>query len=211
MAPNDDLERVLASPSGAVFVGPHLGNWEAGLMGLPFTGLAPLYGIAKPAKNRPLSRHVQRQRERTGTWILGRHGAFSKSVRVLRAGAYLAMVTDQRARINPVIVPFFGRPAWTEQAPAVLLLRRKVPLVIGACLALEGRRFELVFTRTLWPDDWAGRSVAAVTTEIMQTMEELIRAHPEQYVWIHDRYYKAPAELPPEAEGARSAARGLRP
>lgn len=186
------LQRVFESPAGAVVVCPHLGNWEAALTGLPFQGFEPLYGIARAPKNRPLARFLQAQRERNGTWILERHGAFRKSVRILRDGGYLAMVPDQRARINPVIVPFFGRPAKCEQAPALLLLRSKVPIVVGFCRPLEGRRFRLELKRIFWPEDWKGSDIETVSGAIFGALEELIRANPELYLWLHDRYYKMP-------------------
>ncbi len=198
-----ELERVFARSSGAVFVSPHLGNWEAALLAIPGLGFDPAYAVSRPPKNRPLSRYMQSQREKTGTWLLGRHGAFKRAMRVVRGGGYVAMLTDQRARIAPVVVPVFGRPAHTEQGPALLLLRCKVPIAIGACLALENRRFRIRIPYVLWPEDWAGAEPAAITAAVVAAMEELIRANPEQYVWIHDRYYKAPPfPAPPDASEA---------
>jgi KDO2-lipid IV(A) lauroyltransferase len=191
-----DVERVKGSGRGAVLVCPHLGAWQAAAAVMPLLGFDPLYMISRPSKNRLLSRHFQRSIERRGLWLLPRHGALRPALRVLRAGGTVAMAPDQRARINPVIAPVFGRPAKTEQGPALFMRRLNVPVVPMACFHTEkgakGDRFELVIPTVLWPEDYSGHSSAELTAIINLELERLILRHPEQYMWIHDRFRGAP-------------------
>ena len=196
-----DIERLQSSQRGALIVTPHLGNWEAAALMLPQMGFRPLYLVVRPQRNLPISRHVQRARESSGAWTIARHGALVRTKQVLRAGGFVAVMPDQRARIAPVVAPFFGRPAHTEQGPAVLARGLKVPILIAACLHDGAGRFKIEIARVFWPEDLAGRSVVEITTAINAELESLIRRYPEQYVWVHDRYYKAPPFEPePAAE-----------
>jgi len=194
-----DVERVKSSGRGAVLIIPHLGAWQAAAAVMPRLGFDPLYMISRPSKNRLLSRHFQRSIERRGLWLLPRHGALRPAIKVLRAGGTVAMAPDQRARINPVIAPVFGRPAKTEQGPAMFMRRLNVPVVPMACFHTESDdRFELVIPTVLWPEDHCGLSTEETTAIINRELERLILRHPEQYMWIHDRYRGAPEALPVE-------------
>jgi KDO2-lipid IV(A) lauroyltransferase len=91
------------------------------------------------------------------------------------------------------VAPFFGRPAHCERAVAVFARRLGVPVVFGACYRTERRwHYRMVFTEVLRPEDLAGLSPEAVTTRINAELERMIRACPEQYFWLHDRYRGAP-------------------
>src|SRR5688572_22880013 len=59
-----EARSALAARRGLLIAAPHLGNWEVPLALLPSLGLHPVYGVAKPPKNRFLSRALQQSRER---------------------------------------------------------------------------------------------------------------------------------------------------
>jgi len=216
------LERVLAhievhmSPAaravfdehrGCLFVGAHLGNWELALTALVACGVHPVYGVAKPPRNRSLSRALQRSRERHGVRILSRKGAMAAAPAVLKAGGVMGMVLDQRTSGRALLAPFFGRLARCERAPGVLLKRQRVPIVMANCLMTERPlHFRLELSTVLEPAEWGARPVEEIVARINQEFERTIRADPEQYVWIHDRYRDTPRTL--EAGAAPRMARG---
>jgi KDO2-lipid IV(A) lauroyltransferase len=188
-----------AARRGVLIASPHLGNWEAPLALLQNLGLHPAYGIAKPPKNRFLSKALQASRERRGVRILSRKGAMAAAPAILKAGGTIAMVIDQRTSGRALLVPFFGRLARCERAPAVLLKRQRVPIVLASCLC--GPRplhFRLTFDEVLEPETWARAEVEEIVLRINQGFERAIRAHPEQYIWIHDRYKDTPLVRPAE-------------
>ena len=59
---SDDAKKVIDSKRGSILATPHVGDWETGSGVLPWLGFDPLYGFAKPPRNRPLSAHIQRRR-----------------------------------------------------------------------------------------------------------------------------------------------------
>lgn len=195
-----EARAVFEAHRGCLLASAHVGNWEAPLAILPRLGLAPVYAVAKPPKNRALSRALQASRELRGVRMLSRKGAMGAAPAILKAGGTIALVIDQRTSGRALLVPFFGRLARCERAPAVLLKRQRVPIVVTACL--QGARplhYRLCFGEVLHPDEWARAEVEAIVQRVNQGLERLIRAHPEQYVWIHDRYRDTPRELPPGA------------
>jgi len=206
-----EARAAFAARRGLLLATPHLGNWEAALGALPRLGLAPVYAVAKPPKNRFLSRSLQASREGRGVRILSRKGAMADAPAILKAGGTLALVIDQRTSGRALLAPFFGRLARCERAPAVLLKRQRVPIVLSACLETGvPLRYHLVFGEVLQPEVWARAEVEEIVQRVNEGFERLIRAHPEQYIWIHDRYRDTPRELAPGAE-PRLARRGLPP
>lgn len=203
----DEVRRVLASGSGCVLVTAHIGNWEVGTLVAPWFGFDPLYAVAKPVKNRPMSRYLQRSREERGVRLLPRRGAMQDAPKVIRGGGYLAMLLDQRARKRPVLAPFFGRPARCDRSAGVLLRRLGVPLVFFALTTTERPlHYRGEFFGVLWPEELAGLDPVAIATRVNAIFERMIAKHPDQYFWLHDRYRDTPLRFEEAEERLESAA-----
>ncbi len=178
---------------GSILICPHLGDWEAAIAFLPRLGFNPLYAIARPPRNQPLSRYLQRTRESRGIRILPRRGGIQLASQVVEAGGVLCLLIDQRARDRGVLAPFFGRMALCDRSAGVLLKRLKVPIAVGALYQTEKPyHFKMVGSTVLEPADFGGQSVEEIITRINAELEALIRKAPEQYFWLHDRYRNAP-------------------
>jgi len=191
-----EAERVARSEGGAVLVGGHLGNWEMAPAIAPWIGFDPLYGVAKPVKNLPLSKRLQESRERRGIRLLPRRGAMKDAQAIVSAGGSLALLLDQRARKRPVLAPFFGRPARCDRSVGVLLKRLQVPVVLGTCLCTERPlHYRVEVGDVLWPDQLSGKSPEEISALVNRFLEQRILEHPEQYFWLHDRYRDTPLEL----------------
>lgn len=193
---SEDARRVLDERRGCVLVSGHVGNWEAAFAVLPALGFHPAYGVAKPPKNKFLAQALQASREGWGVRVLSRKGAMADAPLILKAGGTLGLVVDQRTSGRALLVPFFGRLARCERAPAVLLKRQRVPVVLLACrMGAAPLSYELELSEVLWPEEWARREVEEIVLRINQGLERMIRADPDQYVWIHDRYRDTPRAL----------------
>lgn len=210
-----DFERALALGRGGILVTPHVGDWEAGAAFMAHVGMRPAFAISRPPKNRPLSVWMLGLREGRGIALLPRRGGMTMAMRVVREGAWLAMMLDQRPRGNHVVAPLFGRPARCERGAAVMMRRLRVPVVLGACYREAPFRYRTVLRSVLWPEELARLTPEQVVARINAELEALILAHPEQYLWLHDRYRGAPeaadegasgdAAPDPEEDAARAA------
>jgi len=200
-------QRVHAEGRGAVIVTAHIGNWEVAPALAPWVGFDPFYAVAKPIRNRPFSQVVQRGRERLGIRLLPRRGAMKDAQRILEAGGSIGMLLDQRARKKPVLAPFFGRLARCDRSAGVLMRRLAAPVLLVACYRTERPLFfRARFFDCLLPEELAGAGPEEIAARINRTFEEMIRAAPDQYFWLHDRYKDTPDE--PEAAQGRLSSEG---
>lgn len=173
---------------GCVFVTPHFGNWEV----LPDVAAAvgiPLAVVVRPLDNRYLERLVARSRRSTGQLFVAKRNAFLALQHSLASGRSVGMLPDQ-ATYKGIPVEFLGRPAWTTPVPALLALHQRRPLVVVACFRTGTLRFGGFLSEPIWPGPYRSEKaeVVRLTTLMNRAMESVIRAHPEQYLWMHNRW-----------------------
>jgi len=188
---------------GCVIVTAHVGNWEVAPALAPWLGFDPFYAVAKPIRNRPFSKKVQRVRERLGVRLLPRKGAMRDAMRVLSSGGSIGMLLDQRARKKPVLAPFFGRLARCDRSAGVLMKRLGAPVLLVACYRTERPlHFRAKFFECLDPAEFARQGPEQIAGRINAVFERMVREAPDQYFWLHDRYKDTPRE--PEDAAASS-------
>jgi KDO2-lipid IV(A) lauroyltransferase len=194
----------LFSNRPALLATAHFGNWEASGYMIGLTGLKT-YAIARVLDNPYLERFLKRLRQGTGQTLVAKKDDFDRLTGVLRAGGKLATLADQDAGPRGLFVDFFGRPASTHKAVALMALEYDAPLVVfgvprtppppGVPGAVEGMFFTQVTEDVIDPREYAGRpdAVRAITERYTAALERLIRRHPEQYFWLHRRWKTRPA------------------
>ncbi len=196
----EHLEGALAAGRGAVLVTGHCGNWEMLNARLGVGGI-PMTIAVREVYDPRINRLATALRARFGTEVVFRG---KEAGQLLNAGLarnrVLGLLIDQDIRSVPgVFVPFFGRPAWTPSGAALLALRKGVPVVP----AFVHRRADGSHHATVHPplDEPAGTNlrerVQALTAAATATIEDQIRAHPEQWVWMHRRWRTRPSEVTP--------------
>jgi KDO2-lipid IV(A) lauroyltransferase len=173
---------------GCVFVTPHLGNWEI----LPYVAAAvgiPLAVAVRPLDNVYLERLLMRARAATGHRFLVRRHALMQLSHQLGRGVSVALLADQ-STMGGVPVEFFGRPALTTPVPALLAVRHRRPIVVVACVRTGGLRFAGLLADPIWPGETGDErtEVARLTRLMSRSMEAMIAAHPDQYLWMHHRW-----------------------
>lgn len=187
-----DARELLDRREGLVIASAHIGNWEAGTIGMQALGTHEFFGVAKPVKNRYISRFVYRSRERRGITILPRRGAMAAAPKVVGSNGILGLLLDQRARVKPVIAPFFGRPARCDRSVGVLLRRLDAPVLLSVCYRTERpMHFRFVCGPAIPASELSSLNPVQVSTRINTELERMIRVAPDQYFWLHDRYRDA--------------------
>ncbi len=197
---SDEAAAVRDSGEGCILLTGHVGNWEAAIAAAPWVGFDPVYAIAKPPANKPLSKLAQYSRELRGVRLLPRRGAMAGAPAILRAGGTIGMLLDQRARKRPVFAPLFGRPARCDRSAAVLLKRLRAPVVVCACyMAEKPLHYRAEFFDVIRPEEVAGASIEDIVVRINRSLETMILKAPDQYFWLHDRYRDTPETYPSES------------
>jgi KDO2-lipid IV(A) lauroyltransferase len=190
----EDLVRNLLTDRPMIVITAHFGNFEVGGFLLGILGF-PTYSVARPLDNPYLNRYVNRFRGMTGQHIIPKKGGYDQILEVLASGGTMAFLADQAAGSKDCWVEFFGRPASTYKAIALLALQHDAPMAVCCARRLDRPlQFEMATTAIADPRE-AGEEVASVfqlTQWYTRELEQAIRQSPEQYWWIHRRWKERP-------------------
>lgn len=199
-------------PGGYIVLGGHIGNWELLAQWLYLTTTRPLAGaVAKRIPNPHLNRIVERMRAAHGVATIYRDDPPARMLQLLREGKSVGVVPDQDIEdMAGTFVEFMGRPAYTPLGPARLAWAAKVPIVVVA-LIREGERHAVVVNDPIWPDRTRPKTeeLVRLTQEWSRQIEAIIRAHPEQWPWFHDRWRTTPELLAKKGRAMPSASESI--
>ena len=172
---------------GVLFVALHLGWWEmqaaaGGLAGMPLTV------VTKTLKPRWLDEVITRQRLATGVRAALHPGSMPTVMRALRKGECVAFMNDQYARPPMGLkVRFFGVDVDTLSAVGPLAKRTGAAIV-----PVTSYRDEAGVTRvSIGAPLELGADLGSpekATQALASLVEQNVRAHPEQWLWIHRRF-----------------------
>lgn len=194
LAGGPEIVRALLSDRPLLIVTGHFGNWEMAGYTLGLLGFKT-YAIARPLDNPYLNDYFLRFRQKTGQTIINKNGDFDRLVHVLQSGGVVATLADQDAGQRGLFVDFFGRPASTHKAVALLALEHQVPMAVsGAPRVGAAMKYLSVTEEVIFPEEYAKERdpVRALTQRFTAALERLIRRYPEQYFWLHRRWKHQP-------------------
>ena len=182
------LDDALAEGRGAIVISGHVGNWEILGQAIAAAGY-PIATIATPFYDPRVTRWLDKWRSQHGLKIIWSDENSGKAIlRALRNNQLMGFLIDQNTRTAGDYVPFFGRPAFTPTTPAALALRTGAPVIF--CWHHRRRKtHEITIERVIY--DRSGdhrRDVLALTALLTARLESVIRAVPEQWVWMHRRW-----------------------
>lgn len=179
-----------------VFVTAHLGNYEAARAAMTARGfrIGVLY---RPMSNPAFNPHYVAALEALGrpAFPRGRRG-LAEMLKFLREGGALGILIDQHvSRGTPLT--FFGHTAYTALSAAEMALRHNAPVIpIYALRQADGVSFAVEVEAPIPPG-----SPEAMTQALNDSLERQVRAHMDQWLWMHRRWRA------PTPQRSRAAAR----
>jgi Kdo2-lipid IVA lauroyltransferase/acyltransferase len=177
-------ERAAAKGKGVLLLTLHLGNGDLGCAGLALKGI-PMVLVSKFFTFKWLNDLWFGMRARAGIRFIPPRNSSYTILKALKKGAAVAIPLDQFT--GPPIgvrTTFFGRETGTGAGLAVMAERSGAAVVSVYTVRLANGRHLIRFSREL------GNSgdVEALTQSYNDELESLVRAHPEQWMWIHKRW-----------------------
>ncbi|MGM0701090.1 MAG: LpxL/LpxP family Kdo(2)-lipid IV(A) lauroyl/palmitoleoyl acyltransferase [Pseudomonadota bacterium] len=189
----EHMERALAQGKGALIVGVHFSTLDIGgaLHALFFRTDA----VYRPHDNPLFDRFMTRARARLYETNIDRHD-LRGLVRCLKAGHAVWYSPDQDfGRDASVFAPFFGIDA------ATVKLTAKIARITGAPVMPlmyhrnpDDRTYTLEYLPPL--EDFPSDDEVADAARVNAFIEQAIRRHPEQYLWLHRRFKTRPEGEP---------------
>ncbi|BDG03285.1 lysophospholipid acyltransferase family protein [Anaeromyxobacter oryzae] len=200
LSPPTLLKDVIARGRGMVFVTGHVGSWELLARRIARAGIQNAV-IAKASADAALNTMAERFRAEGGVTTLWRENPDTGRaiIRTFRQGKALGLLIDQDTNVQGVFVPFFGRLAFTPRAAADLAIRFGAPVVVGTIHRKgphPGDGHLLTVTEIPFSSDPPDREaeVVRLTAACSAALEAAIRRHPEEWVWMHERWKTRPDE-----------------
>jgi KDO2-lipid IV(A) lauroyltransferase len=200
----EHLQQALARGVGCLMLTAHFGSWELGGAALALAGI-PMSVIGSYSSRGALL--VNEAREALGIQVIEADD-LRGMLRALRQGRCLAILPDlSHLARNSIVVEFMGRPALTAVGVALMAQRTGCPVVPafsvrepdGACRVRVFPALDLART------DSPEQDLRANTALFNRVIGDQIAAHPDQWLWLHNRWKFYESFMPPAAEKGSGA------
>lgn len=186
----EHVEEAFRRGRGVLFATAHFGNWELSAFAHALFR-APMNVVVRPLDNPLIDALVERRRALSGNRPVLKKDFARAILKALGANEAVGILIDQNSSLDSgVFVDFFGIPACATAGLAKIAAHSGAAVIPGfAVWREEERRYVLRFYP---PVEITGD--AACDTQTLQTrLEEVIRADPGQWLWIHRRWKTRPA------------------
>lgn len=177
------LEAARVAGRPMVLVTAHFGNYDA-VRGTLFRAGYPMGALYKPMKNPAFNKHYLKAISVIGNPLFATDSTgIGALIKHLKSGGIVGIVADVSSRKAPLL-SFFGKPAHTPLSAAEWAVKfNAVMIPIFGLRQDDGLTFRLHVAEEI-PHGPA--------EEMMQlyndVVEDMARAHPEQWFWIHRRW-----------------------
>lgn len=220
--PKDELDRIFvydgweryeeakARGKGVIACTGHFGNFEVLAAAHTLRG-TPITMITRPMGKSGANDLWRAIRRRSGVedLVVTRGSTLAAATRSIQSGRVLGYVIDQNQQRRHAIFPgFFGVPAATAPTPAVLAMRSGAAVLFVLSYPLGDGRHRVVLEGPLEPPRTGDRDrdVLAFMQDLNDRLERWVRAHPEQWYWLHRRWKTRPEQE--GGDGPRPAPNG---
>jgi KDO2-lipid IV(A) lauroyltransferase len=180
---------------GVLFLTGHMSAWELAPFAHALYG-HPLHFLVRPIANRRVDALVNHYRCLSGNQPIEKNKSARSILRILADGGTVGILSDHNTVLEEsVFVDFFGVPASTTSGLARIALRTDSAVVPGFLSWDNARRkyrlrFEPAIELARTGDE--ERDVRENTVRFTRTIEDYVRAYPDQWLWVHKRWKTRP-------------------
>lgn len=180
----EHVREARAQGRGAVFILPHLGNWElAGLVAAEEQ--VELVAVAEDLGNASIRDWFVGVRRDLGIDVVlasGTAETFRTLGAALARNAAVALVCDRDLGRRGVAVTFLGEKTTLPSGPVALALRTGAPIIpVSILFTGAGHRLVIGEPLPLSPEGSRKERVAAGTQQVANSLEAIIRSAPDQW------------------------------
>jgi Kdo2-lipid IVA lauroyltransferase/acyltransferase len=189
----ENYDKAHGKGNGVIFLTLHLGAFDLQVTNMAMRGLNPNI-IGTPLKDPRLNDLLWNYRNGHGAIAIERGRETFRMIKILKSGGSVALLIDQDTKVKTVFVDFFGMPAATPVGATVLALKTGAAIVpTYVHLADDGLQHmhilpEIPMRRTANEED----DIVYNTQVLTKFIEDTIRKHPDQWVWMHERWKTKP-------------------
>jgi Kdo2-lipid IVA lauroyltransferase/acyltransferase len=184
---------------GVLYLTGHIGAWELSSFAHALYGY-PLHYMARPLDNKRLDALVNQFRCSSGNKPIFKNESARVMLKILKDSGTVGILADQNTMPEEgAFVEFFGKSACTTTGIARVALHTGAAVVPGYAYWDETiQKYRLSFeppVELIRTGD-TERDVFENTRRFARVIEEIIRKHPDQWVWVHKRWKTRPKGEP---------------
>ncbi len=191
----ENYEKAHAKGKGVMFLTSHLGAFDLQITNMALRGLKPnIVGTA--LKDERLNELLWEYRNAFGAIAIERGKESVRLFKVLKSGGSIAILIDQDTKVKSRFVDFFGMKAATPIGATILALRTGAA-VVPTFIYLDGNGQQQMHILPEIPLVVTGdeeTDLIVNTQNFTNFTEKIVREHPEQWVWMHERWKTRPGE-----------------
>jgi KDO2-lipid IV(A) lauroyltransferase len=180
---------------GVLFLTGHMSAWELAPFAHALYG-HPLHFLVRPITNRRVDTLINRYRCLSGNQPIQKNKSARSILKILADGGTVGILSDHNTVLEEsVFVDFFGIPASTTSGLARIALRTDAAVVPGFLSWDSARRkYRLRFEPAIELARSADEEldVRENTARFTKTIEDYVRAYPDQWLWVHKRWKTRP-------------------
>lgn len=191
----ENYEKAHAKGKGVMFLTSHLGAFDLQITNMALRGLNPNI-IGTALKDERLNDLLWEYRNAFGAIAIERGKESVRLFKALKSGGSIAILIDQDTKVKSRFVNFFGMPASTPIGATILALRTGAAVVPTYIFLDENLQQQMhilpEIPMVITGDD---ETDLVVNTQLFTDFtEKIVREHPEQWVWMHERWKTKPGE-----------------
>jgi len=186
---DESCREYLEKSGGAVMISGHFGSWE--LMGAYLAQKGwPIDFLVGVQRNLLVNRLMNKHREMFGIGLIEIGVAARGVIRAVKNGRAVAMLSDQDAGDDGVVVDFLGRPASTPKGPAAFALKTGCPIIVGSIIR-DGFDKHIIYIEGLMTIQKAGNKeedIKRLTQAYTDAIGQYVTKYPDHWFWAHRRW-----------------------
>ena len=190
------IDGALAQGNGAIILTGHFGNWELLAANL-VEQVAPLTPVARRLRSRRLDALIRSWRNAAGYSTIDRDNAARDILRCLRRNELIGVLADVDTSVEGVFVDFFGRLAYTPYSPVAIALKTGAPVLPTFIVRQPDDSHSVIVEPPLKLKTTGDRDQDFLINTQMFTeiIESYVRRYPDQWIWMHERWKRQPADV----------------
>ena len=191
----ENFEQATAKGKGVIFLTCHLGAFDLQITNMALRGLKPNI-IGTPLKDERLNNLLFNYRNAYGAVAVERGKETLRLIKALKTAGSVAILIDQDTRVKSRFVDFFGMKAATPVGATILAMKTGAAVVPTYIYLGDDNKQHMHILPEI-PLVLTGdeeKDMVVNTQAFTSFIEEQVRAHPSQWVWMHERWKTRPGE-----------------
>lgn len=190
----ENVEKARLAGRGMFFLSLHLGNADVAANSIAMKG-QEIYIISKSFKTKWFNDLWFSIRGAKGVKYIDAHSSNNafEILKALKKNAALVFVLDQyMGKPFGIATTFFGRRTGTAYGLALFVQKTKAPVLPVYTYEGNDKKIHVVAEPELdtskWVTDDKDQTILNLTQSFNDKLEEIVRKHPEQWMWVHRRW-----------------------